>query len=494
MSQSFFPKKNYSKLSHDAIVSTHKGVSDVSTKIGDVSEKLSGVANGIQSLGQKQELTNHLLKNNMELSIQTNENLQVIDNTLNSIGFVLQDIYSTNEAQNQILREQNKKLDNQSNILIQQTDILLRQTSSIERQEKLQVEKYLEVKKEKDLKEVLYNIKKYIENCKKLNDSISAAYGSKQLLELIKGRNFTTKDLANIDDKEFYDERIKDSEIMINSLSDSEKDTLFNFEITYSGYQDLKLFDIEDYIKNQYPEPTQLFEPDLSKINIQKPVIPQLFINKLNKPGIKFENSERIFSKEEIDELVNWYNKNSKIIKYTLLINPIATFLVFLILAINAKNYFEKIVLPIFVAQFFVIPFGIFNLLKRFYTIGKYAILYKVTPKDLKKKLTEYIEELKNYELENEKYKKQQEDDFLLKQKMYDDEIEKYNEKVKEEERKIFNKTKDKNEEIIRSNEKLRQEKETLIKNHFLMLDEMRKIINEFLDLHPPMQKFLPKV
>lgn len=487
-----FPPKNYSKLSHKELVKTQQGISQVGKEISNLSGQMNSMATGIKALSSKQEVTNRLLDYNNQIALETNENLQTIDNSLNKIGFVLTDIYSSARKQNELTAEQNRKLDKHTEILGEQTDLLKVAAGSLERQEAMKREEFLERKKENELKEVLYNVKKYLELCKKIEDPLSASYGTKQLLNTIKSRNFSTKDLSNIADKEFFDSRLDEGNEILKSLSEQQKNELYDFEITYAGYSDLKNFNVEEYISSSFPVPKPLIPLDLSGIKLQKPIPPKKEIIEKPYPTIKFEKSDKTFSKYEIEELLSWYTKNGKILKYIFLWSLPIWFILMIIFAIADAQ--GAMVGLISVVEIFVVIYGIYAFLKRIGRITKFALLYGVTKKDFQKKLDEYSKEVNIYNAENEAFIQSQEASYQDELKKYQDRLKQYEIEYKEIEKQKKEENEKQNEEIIKFNEKDEKEKEMIRNNHYSMLEEMKKVINSFLDAHPLMLKFLPKV
>lgn len=169
--------------------------------IAQTAQATKSMANDVRQLKEIAKVQTGLLASNLEFTIKNNIELQNINQTLNNIGFVLTDI-----------------------------------ASSTLRQEQMHKKHYDSIEREKALKEILYNCKKYIEKVKVLNDPIVTVCGSKNFLELFSKVGFTTKDLSEIADKEYFDERIKDAKNEISKLTLEQKEELENFEYIYSAY------------------------------------------------------------------------------------------------------------------------------------------------------------------------------------------------------------------------------------------------------------------
>jgi len=139
----------------------------------DIAKSNRMLVQGMRHMIMQQEIGNELLQYNAAIAVENNRELKSIGNTLNGIGFVLNDLLSSSE----------------------------RQVATLERQEALHKEHYDSVKKEKALKEVLYNLKKFQDTLHSVNDPIAEAYGSKIFLKMLEARDFGTKDLSEIADK-----------------------------------------------------------------------------------------------------------------------------------------------------------------------------------------------------------------------------------------------------------------------------------------------------
>lgn len=125
--------------------------------------------------------------------------------------------------------------------------------SDIRAQTDLHRQHYDEVKKEKKLKEVLYNFEKYLDACDRENDKVSAAYGSKKTAEMITATGFTTADLSDKADKKDYDALVERANAAWASLSDTEKEELASIEKMYFSYRELKSVNVAQMIDAAAP-------------------------------------------------------------------------------------------------------------------------------------------------------------------------------------------------------------------------------------------------
>ncbi len=238
---------------------------------------------------QEQGLTNDLLRFNSRPAIVNNKQLSNIYNNLKHIGFVLQDI-----------------------------NISLAGTAGFsELKEKKYKEHYNELKKEKILKEVLLNIDYYQSE---LNSSIDMYYtvlGSNIILDIFKELNFSAADLKDNEDKEYFNERVKDIKNANNSAPQKIKDEINEFEKLYAFFNYL-------FTKEIYNELNSFSENEINDFfsmrwNIRRVLIDflkshqslQNFFTILDGPSLFINASSNYY----LDEVKFLLGKNIKINK-----------------------------------------------------------------------------------------------------------------------------------------------------------------------------------
>lgn len=218
---------------------------------------------------------------NLKTVIENNQQLKNISYELESIG------YSIYEMANKIstgLGEVRSAIDNQT---------------------VLHKEHYDELKKEKVLKEVLYQMEKFQENCLKDNDNFQYGFGSKIIKSIIANHSFGTKDLNDIKDKEYFDKILKNAEKGWSSISDKQKDEIDNFEFMYFTYNELSEIssNLDERVNNIYP----LQELEIPR-NASIPKEPVL--ETLSKPQILEKNPLII---EKIGDVNNFFDNMKKV-------------------------------------------------------------------------------------------------------------------------------------------------------------------------------------
>ncbi len=170
---------------------------------------LRGQKNDMRALKQQAEIQNKIQMHALQVAVDTNAELKSINQTLNAMGFVMQDV-----------------------------------AGSLQRQEKMHAEHYDAVKKEKALKEVLYNFKKFHATSSESGDAIVGASGARILSQMVAAAGFSTKDLSEIADKEYFDARMSDAKKLVSSLAGAQHQELDDFEYAYGAYQYLSGYDL----------------------------------------------------------------------------------------------------------------------------------------------------------------------------------------------------------------------------------------------------------
>ncbi len=134
---------------------------------------------------------------------------------------------------------------------------------AIKDQTEIHKKHYDKLEREKVLKEILYNMKKYQDYCESMGDQLQLGFGGKILLNLVKNYNFETKDLADIKDKEYYDKIISNAEKSWKSLNKESREEFENFENVYYTYKELYKINIHETV-------TRLFPIDIKKEDKEK--------------------------------------------------------------------------------------------------------------------------------------------------------------------------------------------------------------------------------
>jgi|GEM_PF-2774816 len=126
-------------------------------------------------------------------------------------------------------------------------------SSDIRRQTDIHKQHYDEIKKEKKLKEVLYNFEKYLASCEQDKDKLAAAYGSRKTAEMVGSTGFTTADLSDKSDKKDYDSLMARAEKAWASLAPADHEELASVEKMYFSYHELAALDVAKLLDEAAP-------------------------------------------------------------------------------------------------------------------------------------------------------------------------------------------------------------------------------------------------
>jgi hypothetical protein len=130
-----------------------------------------------------------------------------------------------------------------------------------------------QIKRERALKEVLYQIEKQLSAMNSTGDKLTRAHMAELALEVIDGNGFRTRDLSELDDKRTYDSLMDSLKGSVRNLTQNESDELVQFRTIYGAYE--KRLD-------EGPEKPSNRIKELPRWNpIAKPVVPGWDLNRL---------------------------------------------------------------------------------------------------------------------------------------------------------------------------------------------------------------------
>jgi hypothetical protein len=496
-------------------------------------------------------LTNRQMAQDMSDLLNTSEQIR-------DVGIYTAQLVSEG---NQTLKEINSDLKD-IGFSLRQIDFGIRNVeSAIEKQTSIHQEHYDALKKEKVIKEVIYNMKKFQKECDEFEDPLAKAFGSNKLIELIRQTGFSTKHLSDIADKEYFDNVLLNSEKSWKSISDTERQSLKDLELIYFNYKNMLETDIEELALSQIPnmqtikhsEPNLPPKPEL--ILPSKPITldkyPTLkkdadgFLLKVKKNLFKRKLTKNILifsfisiflfaiagtfvTKEEIplyrvkkefsalnekqtkEEILNetigelkLAGESSKIISNSNLTNWKGKKIILYIDASGRKhwiletisedlNYFTQInktpyeeafetIIAFSIAVFiFSIPIYIFLSISGLVGVDGLS----------KSKVMKILEE---YKLAMDKYDR----DLLDSKKVYEKNVQLWEEKVRalgDDSKKRIAEIELKNKNIHELNKNKEQERNDFKKKFYSILENTKEQINSFLNQHPKLEEYLPKV
>ncbi|HNI25939.1 MAG TPA: hypothetical protein PLJ29_06245 [Leptospiraceae bacterium] len=321
---------------------------------------------------------------------------------------------------------------------------------AIKEQTKLHKEHYDELKKEKALKEVLYNIKKYFKSLETVNDMAARAYGAKTLLNFLNAGDLKTKDLSDIKDKEFYDEQLESAENSLKNLSAEVRKELEDFEKLYSSYYGLKEADLRKEFP-KYQKLNEYYEADYTKIEDDKPQ-PPMEIKRL----------------DSVDwNAIEGSLENQKFAKVT----GYATVGLFILMVSFCREKSSQEIMagitsiPLWAWIYFRYKISTFK-------TDNLSQYQKSDYKHLVKMREEYNQRLQRYEAQASEKKSE-----------LNSEVGTLNKKMELE-----------NDTIVKYNKSIDEELADAEQNRRKILETMKSDINSYLDSHPKIQEFLPKV
>ena len=147
------------------------------------------------------------------------------------------------EASNRIAIESNAELSNINGTLL---ELLDRQSKSVDLQNKTnqilsniqtdQKQHLNQVRRERALKEVLFQIEKYLESPCFSKNRMTSFFAAELLLNVLDQNGFGTQDLGDITDKRFYDSILIKAKDIIRSVSIEENVKLNEFRQAYGVY------------------------------------------------------------------------------------------------------------------------------------------------------------------------------------------------------------------------------------------------------------------
>ncbi len=321
---------------------------------------------------------------------------------------------------------------------------------ALKEQTKLHKEHYDELKKEKALKEVLYNIKKYFKSLESLDDTAAKAYGAKTLLNFLNAGDLKTKDLSDIKDKEYYDEQLEAAENSLKNLSAETRKELEDFEKLYSSYNGLKEADLRKEFP-KYQNLNEYYEADYTKIEDGRPQMP-MEIKKF--VPLDWNAIEGVIENQ----------KFARITGYT----TVGLFI--LMMAFCREKSSQEMM-----AGITSIPLWAWIYFRYKITTFKTENLAKYQRSDYKHFINmrdEYNQRVQRYDAQAE-----------VKKGEADTEVEVLNKKIELE-----------NNSVVDYNKSIDEELASTEKNRSEILESMKSSINSYLNSHPKIQEFLPKV
>lgn len=165
----------------------------------------------------------------LQVAVASNEILGQIDRSLDQIGFGINQLHDDMARQEALQAEQLRRQD--EHLRQQATHIdLTRQQLELQKQ---QVEK---VERDRLVKDLLYNLERYNKRLTKIADAVARAYGARRLLERLSISRFTSADLFEIADKRHFDEQMAIVNGFVSALDAEGKRTLEQFEKAYTDY------------------------------------------------------------------------------------------------------------------------------------------------------------------------------------------------------------------------------------------------------------------
>ncbi len=409
-----------------------------------------------------QSMGNQIAAASAQIAAQNNEELQSINQNLSSLGFAMKSGLSNIDA------------------TLNKVGMAIHDVKdSINTQTKLHKEHYDELKKEKALKEVLYSMNKFQDSLNQSTEKIASGFGAKQLLQILSDRDFKTKDLSQIADKEYYDKVVSKSKSSWNTLSTEEKQILESLEKNYFTYHQLKEFDVEELAKRQFKEKKLLsFKSNEGEIEPPVKVLPP-------EPQLSdfVSNTVYLGKKDILFKLTNKKEKLRKVFWFAIL----AIFLSFIAgMNMETKSAFQTFFMSIFLFTLFIALPGII--------IGRFIIWSRIkfnfpyiTKSDVK--------EFSLAELKLEKAIKEWEAKIQKIEKSFQRESQEYQESLdllKNENKAEADRIENENAKINSENEKIRSEKSKMIKKHFAILEDIKSNVNGLLKENPKIQEFLP--
>jgi len=193
------------------------------------------IAGTLNQIYDGQVLTNDILSHQTSIAIETNEHLGKLSSELGWISMAQQEYLD---------------------VAKQQLDIT---KSSFDLQQK----QYFDTKREKAIKHILYEQEKLMDAIERDKDPIASAFTARSIQGLMQKHGFTTKDLTEIDEKQYLDRLLERGSSNIVNLS---TDQLVELECFLTAYSMLKLI---SEVSIELPAPVQkelVLVPDLNAI------------------------------------------------------------------------------------------------------------------------------------------------------------------------------------------------------------------------------------
>ena len=166
--------------------------------------------------------------------------------------------------------ETNSTLANIAETLNQIQSSIEAATGTLERQEQLHQQHYNRLERERSLKELLYNIKRFIADIQTLGDPFAAEYGTRVYQRMITESRFGTRDLSDIEDKEYFDNTMKACEDIRTTVDPNTISQIDNFETVLATYNAILAKDVD----SMFPTKKQLDAVSEDDCPLEEPTLP----------------------------------------------------------------------------------------------------------------------------------------------------------------------------------------------------------------------------
>ncbi len=197
------------------------------------------------NLNAQQMLSNRLQVHNLEVAFDTNQTLHRIAESLGVLDHLVDQVDAIHDTLGQMAE--------------------------------LQAEQANLVRRERTLKEVIYQAEKFVREARQAGDSVAAAYGVRRLFEVIDDPNtgFSTSDLAELADKERFDALLEHGRRILTRLSKSQQDELDEFERLLSLFMQRTTTDFDPSAIHSF-KPRKELPPGFNEDPPPSPVDPEL--------------------------------------------------------------------------------------------------------------------------------------------------------------------------------------------------------------------------
>lgn len=332
----------------------------------------------------------------------------------------------------------------------------------------LQTTHFEQVQRERSLKEIMFQFGKFLDETEAYGDPIAAAYGMKRLFEILDrpGNGFSTADLADLGDKKHLDILITRAKSLLTDLPADQYEELEQFEKLLGGYYERKStrFNAEKvFPKKQLVELPKEFQ---KTFKVAKP-----------KDGGTCEEVSALTDAKKVNEDAGCAAGCGGFLVFGGLI-ACAMFVPMLIAGekIVSESGNTQSPLGAVLLGIVMLLVGVGLALKYFHGKAERQILLESAEKEQEFALQRFEKE---QELAKQQFQKQQ----LLNQQRWEV-------KKREEEAKIATL----NQKIEADNAEIDEKIRQATKLYQVTTEDMRSLLNSFLDQHPPIQKFVSRV